>query len=196
MLSIGVKVRFNDIFVLLYGNVVDSEESTYVPIEELLAIRNASGPPVDSVRIKTPAELEPKKRKRLFIDEPVIIKGKRSVKNPFTDYVEAPVSRRSFGGPDDVALSEQKEGDEDAVVAAADGNGNGNEGSDEQPVAAEGGSKDDAADSSQAEVVEDDATKKDMPIADPTFTALKFITSGEPFMELVIEAVKVLYAVS
>jgi hypothetical protein len=48
--------------------------------------------PVTGVR-----EREPKKRKRPSQDQPVIVKGKRSVKSPFTDYVEAPMSRRSFG---------------------------------------------------------------------------------------------------
>lgn len=63
-----------------------------MPIEDLLKIRFGNVDPETGVR-----EREPKKRKRVSTEQPVILKGKRSVKSPFTDYVEAPTSRRSFG---------------------------------------------------------------------------------------------------
>ena len=165
---------------------------------------------MEPVKVRTPAELEPKKRKRLFIDDPVIIKGKRSVKNPFVDYVEAPVSRRSFGGPDDVALAEQKEADaEDAATATAgvaSGDGSSSSSSSSESAHADGNGLQSSSSSSSAggeaaaaESTNDvgEAQKNEAPVSvpapvlDPVFAALKFITSGEPFMEIVIEAVRV-----
>jgi hypothetical protein len=72
---------------------VEAEESSYKPIDELLKVRYGDVDPETGVR-----EREPKKRKRNpNPDTPVILKSKRSVKSPFVDYVEAPMSRRSFG---------------------------------------------------------------------------------------------------
>ncbi len=88
--------------------VVEAEESHYTPVDDLLAIRFGAVDPLTGKRAN-----EIKKRKRNYIDTPVIVKGKRTVKSPFQDYVEAPISRRSVGEDGDFGEAEAK--DEDSV---------------------------------------------------------------------------------
>lgn len=75
---------------MIANQTVEEEEESYVPIEELLKIRWANMDP------KAPVVRRRKRNSKLADETSVILKTKRSVKSPFTDYVEAPTSRRSF----------------------------------------------------------------------------------------------------